>query len=156
MKKGLISVDSVKKALATCRGDLFTTAAYLNVYPRELDSYIRLSGELQAFVGTIDRVKADQDYDRISAEQFAERLEVLTRAYKAEAIDIIHELATMPFDTAAMAEIKLKAAVQLRGAAEVKQANNDHMAVLAELNQLYQQSAPRIKSIRVAQVEYES
>ena len=42
------------------------------------------------------------------------------------------------------------------GSAPQKQADTSQMATLQELNQLYQQSAPRIKSVRIqtAQVEF--
>ena len=108
-------------------------------------------------VAAIDCVKRDPDYDRLSNDQFEDQLERLTKAYRVEALGIIHDLATIPMTselTAAMAEVKLKAAVQLLGANVDNSKNGDQMLVLQELNQLYQQSAPRIKSIRVAQIEF--
>lgn len=154
LRDGLISEQTIRDALVQARGDLFVGACYLSVTARELDSYIRSSEDLQAFVGAIETVKRDAGYDKLSADQFADRLEVLTRSYRIEALDIIHDMARMSFDSAAMAEVKLKAAVQLRGAQTEKVASGDQMAVLSELNELYQLNAPRIKSIRAVQIEY--
>ena len=155
LAQGLISEQTVRDALTTARGDLFLASCYLSVTPRELDWYIRASEEMQGFVAAISKVKNDANYDKLSVEQFSKQLEQLTRSYRVEAIDIIHDLAVMPFDTAAMAEVKLKAAVQLRGSHTDAPQSNDRASVLAELNALYQTSAPRIKTIRVAQIEFD-
>jgi hypothetical protein len=155
LRQGLISVDRIKDALVTAQGDLFLTACYLDVRPGELDSYIRASDEIQGFVAAIDTVKKNADYDRLSKDQFEDQLDRLTKAYRIDALEVIHELATMPFDSAAMADVKLKAAVQLKGSNLETKDDGGHSLVLAELNQLYQQSAPRIRSIRAVQVEYE-
>ena len=158
LRQGLISEQTIRDALITARGDIFLSSQYLGVTPRELDSYIRSSEDIQGFVAAIGVVKKDADYNRLSVEQFTDRLDQTTRAYQVEAIDIIHDLAVIPMKdiSAAMAEVKLKAAIQLRGAGKDPQANNGQASVLAELNDLYHQSAPRIKSIRVAQIEYQS
>jgi hypothetical protein len=155
LKQGLISEQTVKDALSTSRGDLFLAACYLDVRPGELDGYIRASESIQGFVAAIDSVKRDNAYDKLSKDQFEDQLDLLTKSYRIDALEIIHDLATMDFDSAAMAEVKLKAAVQLKGSTVEKADVGEHALVLAELNQLYQQSAPRIKSIRAVQVEYE-
>ncbi len=154
LRQGLVTEQTIRDALTFARGDLFLAASYLAVTTRELDSYLRSSEELQGFVAAIATVKKDPSYDRMSVEQFEDQLDHLTRAYRIEALDIIHDMATMGFDTAAMADVKLKAAIQLRGMAAEKPKTNDQNAVLMELNQAYQQAAPRIKSIRIAQIEY--
>lgn len=159
LRQGLISEQTIKDSLITPRGDLFLAAMYLGVTPRELDSYIRSSEEIQGFVAATEVVKKNADYNRMSVEQFTDQLDQLTRAYQVEAVDIIHDLATIPMTkdlSAAMAEIKLKAAIQLRGAGKDTSTNTGQASVLAELNELYHASAPRIKSIRVAQIEYQS
>lgn len=148
-------MESVTNALLFARGDLFLASAHLGCTARQLDGYIRASDELQSFVGCISTVKSNPDYDRMSALQFADQLEKLTRAYRVEAIDIIHDLATMPFKNAAMAEVKLKAAVQLRGVHHENLSDNSHSNLLQELNKQYLESAPRIKSIRAVQIEME-
>lgn len=156
LRAGLINESNIREALVTCRGDLFAASGYLCVSPRELDRYIRASEELQDFASAIAVVKRNHEYDRMSAEQFRHQLDQITLIYKVEAIEIIRDLATMDFDTAAMAEVKLKAAVQLKGVHHDSPANSGQESILAELNELYKQSAPRIKSIRVAaQIEFE-
>ena len=156
LRQGLVSEATITTALMQARGDLFIAASYLGVTARELDGYLRASEDLQAFVAAIERVKKDPAYDRMSTDAFEDELDRLTRSYRVEALGIIHELAAMPFDSAAMAEVKLKAAVQLRGSAAEAPKGGDQLAVLSELNALYQQAAPRIKSVRVAQIEFQS
>ena len=155
LRAGLISEDTIRDALTRCRGDLFAASGYLSVSPRELDRYIRASDTLQGFCASITTVKQDAEYDRMSADQFRKELENVTRANRLEAENIIRELANMEFDSAAMADVKLKAAIQLRGAHADTPVNSDQALVLAELNKIYQESAPRIKSVRAAiHVEY--
>ena len=76
--------------------------------------------------------------------------------YRIEALDVIHEMAMMTYDSAAMAEVKLKAAIALRGAPEAKVGTQDNGAVLAELNAIYQEAAPRIRTVRAVQIEYDA
>ena len=156
LRDGLISMDSITDALLKARGDLFLSSSYLGVTARELDGYIRASEELQAFVASIEKVKANADYDAMSSEQFSNELDRLTRQFKVEALDIIYELATMEAKSAADREIKLKAAIQLQGAAPERKVDTTQLATLNELNELYHQSAQRIKSVRIqtAQIEF--
>ena len=154
LRQGLISQDTIQNALTQAKGDIFIAACYLGCTASELDSYIRASEELQCFVGAIATVKLDPNYNRMADDQFGEQLDNLTRSYKIEALNIIHDMATMKFDSAAMAEVKLKAAIQLRGADVVAANTGGQLAVLNELNQLYQQNSPRIKSIR-AEIEFQ-
>ena len=173
LRAGLISEESVTTALMTARGDLFIAASYLGCTGRELDSYIRSSEGLQAFSAAIGTVKTSTDYKRLSDEQFADELERLTKGYRLEALNVIHEIATeqlvsddrmLPDGTvvpgvkmsAAEKEVKLKAAIALRGAPEAKTQVNEQSQVLEELNQLYQQNAPRIRTVRAVQIEYQS
>jgi hypothetical protein len=156
LRDGLISEQLIRDSLTTAKGDLFIAASYLGVTGRELDGYIRASDELQGYVAAIATVKRDPDYDRMSADQFSGELERLTKGYRIEALDVIHELATMSYgESAALADVKLKAAIQLRGAHADAGPTGDQHAVLQELNLLYQQAAPRIKSVRIAQIEFD-
>ena len=150
-----LSEQKIKDALCVARGDLFVAASYLATTPRQLDRWIRASECVQAYVASIQRIQTDPEYDRMSKEQFEDELDKRACEYQEVALDVIHELAVMPYETAAMAEVKLKAAIALRGDPNQGKGDNSHSIVLAELNQLYQQSAQRIKSIRVAQVEFQ-
>ena len=154
LRDGLIDQDKITWALMSAKGDLFLSASYLGVTARELTGYIRASDELQAFVAAINTVKNDSGFEKLSAAQFTDRLATLTREYQVDGIEVVHELATMSFDSAAMADVKLKAAINLRGVAGAVIQNIQQDQVMAELNQLYQQSAPRIRSVRLAQIDY--
>lgn len=166
LKAGGVSEVSVRKALTVTKGDIFLTAAYLDCSVREVEWFIRRSDELLAYAVSIEKVKKNPDFDRMTNDQFADELDRRNREYRLEATNIIHEVATLPIHdgdgkireemTAAMVEVKLKAAIQLRGGQNESRSGGDQMAVLAELNQLYQQSAPRIKSIRAVQIEYQA
>ena len=162
LRRGDISEHNVKEALTKARGDIFVASSYLAVSPRELDRYIRTSDELQVFTGTIDSVKNNVDYDKLSNEQFKKQLDQKTRSYKLDALDVIYQIATINQDdmgevpmNAAMFDVKLKAAIKLRGNDDEKAVNNDHSNILMELNSQYLQTAPRIKSIRAIQVDFE-
>lgn len=156
LRAGIISEDSLTMALIASRGDYFVAAANLGCTAREIDSYVRSSEHLRAFVLAIGAVKKDPEYERMSSEQFADELAQRTRGYQIEALDIIHDMAHMPADTAAMAEVKLKAAIALRGTPEVKTQPTQHAGELAELNRLYEEAAPRIRSVRAVQIEYDA
>ena len=156
LQHGLISEDRIRQSLTFARGDIFVAASHLGVRPSQLDGYIRLSPDLQFFVTIIDKVKVDTEYERISTQQFAERLADLTRDGKLVGMEVVRQLAEMPFDSAAMAEVKLRAAVQLMSVGPKDEVQSGQSGLLAELNQIYQQSAPHIKSLRAAvQVEFE-
>lgn len=160
LRNGEITEQGIRDALSLNRGDIFAASGYLACSPTELDRYIRASNDLQAFAAAISVVKQDVQYDRMSSAQFRERLQQITLSYRVEATEIIADLARMPFNSetsAAMAEIKLKAAVQLRGSHTDAPVNSEQGQVLAELHRLYSESAPRLKSIRIAaQLEFES
>lgn len=148
-KSGLISEQSIKNALAEAKGDLFLAACALDCTARELDAYIRRSAALQAFAGAIETVKIDPAYSRLSAEQFENQVGDLVRAFRVDGIKEVHKLATMEFgDSAALAKVKLDAALALTGGPNHRVGNNESENALAELNALYHANAPRIKEIR--------
>lgn len=155
-RASLISEDYIKTALTEARGDIFLAASTLDCTAQELDRYVRASAELQAFAAAIEKVKVDPAYSRMSAEQFEGRVQDLTRAYKVVAIEELHKLTTMdPKGSAAMAKVKLQAAIALRGNQQVAVGDREIEHALAELNQLYHQNAPRIKEIRQTVVKLE-
>jgi hypothetical protein len=55
-----------------------------------------------------------------------------------------------------MAEVKLKAAIALRGVPDARVQPSQHSGELEELNRLYAEAAPRIRSVRAVQIEYDS
>jgi len=148
-KNGLISEQSIKAAISEAKGDLFLASCALDCTARELDGYIRRSVELQHFITAVEQVKIDPAYSRLSVEQFENQLADQTRALRIEGLNEIHKLATMEFgDSAALAKVKLDAALALRGGVQSGVSNSETESALAELNHLYHQNAPRIKEIR--------
>ncbi|KWN69135.1 hypothetical protein WM23_04515 [Burkholderia ubonensis] len=156
MRAGLISEDSIKTALTEAKGDIFLASSTLDCTAHELDGYIRASAELQQFAAAIEKVKIDPAYSRMSAEQFENELADLTRAYKVVGLEELHGLATMDHKgSAAMAKVKLQAAISLRGGEQRVAGDREIEHALSELNQLYHQNAPRIKEIRQTVVKLE-
>jgi hypothetical protein len=153
MRSGLISEASIQAVLTETKGDLFLSSCALDCTVRELDQYIRRSPVLQAFAATVEQVKTDPAYDRMSAEQFEAQVTILSRSFKLDGLNEIHTLAMMnPGDSAAMAKVKLDAALALRGGNTGAGHGGEAEAALAELNQLYQANAPRIREIRTTVV----
>lgn len=149
LRSGLISEDSIKTALTEAKGDIFLAACALDCTARELDLYIRRSAELQTFASTVEQVKTDAAYSRMSVEQFENQVENLRRAYRVDGINEVHKLATMDYgDSAALAKVKLDAALALSAGPTRAGGGSDAEAALVELNHLYHQNAPRIKEIR--------
>jgi hypothetical protein len=148
-RAGLISEEAIKEALTEAKGDIFLASTTLDCTAQELDRYIRSSAELQNFAAAIEKVKVDPAYSRMSIEQFETRLADLSLAYKVVGIEELHSLATMDVaDSAAMAKVKLQAAIALRGGHQQVAGDREIEHALSELNTLYHQNAPRIKEIR--------
>jgi hypothetical protein len=148
-KSGLISEQSIKTALTEAKGDIFLAACALDCTPRELDLFIRRSASLQAFAGAIEAIKVDPAYSRLSAEQFENQVVDMLRAFRVDGLNEVHKLATMEFgDSAALAKVKLEAALAMSGGGTTKAGNSETENALAELNALYHANAPRIKEIR--------
>lgn len=149
LRSGGISEESIKTALTENKGDLFLTACSLDCTARELDQYIRRSSSLQSFAAAVEKVKIDPSYSQMSTEQFENQISDLTRAFKIDGLYEIHKLATMDFgDSAALAKVKLDAAMALKGSIGHSIGNSETEHALAELNVLYHENAPRIKEIR--------
>ncbi len=156
MRSGMISEQSIQVALTEAKGDIFLAACALDCTAQELDRYIRRSPLLQSFAASVEQVKLDPAYSRMSAEQFENQLADLTRAFKVDGLHEIHKLAVMDFgDSAALAKVKLEAAVALRGSGASGGGSGDAENTMAELNALYHQNAPRIKEIRKTVITFE-
>jgi hypothetical protein len=142
--------------LKDAKGDLFIAASLAGCTPIQLRRAIKASDTLQGLYLAIERVKANPDYDKLANEDFEDLLNALSREYRLDGLEAIHEIATIQASNAAEMEVKLKAAIQLRGTNGAT-ASGDSASILAELNHLYAVNAPRIKSIRVstAQIEYQ-
>ena len=149
-----LSEGFVKEVLVDNRGDLIASARKLGCRPSTLVDWIKSVPSIASTWQEMEKVKADPAFNQATQEQFARTIAERTAMYRLEGLEVLHELATADHDgVASMAEVRLKAAIQLRG-------SDDHMpvagdGVLAELNAMYHQSARRIKSMRVAQIEFE-
>lgn len=148
-----LSEAGITLELMRARGDIFVAANFLGVKPRELNSYIRCSTELQLVATAIGSIKVDPEYIRMSDDQFHAQLMERRAAYKVDAEDVIHDLAMMTFDSAAMADVKLRAAIAMKGTEERKAGDVSQEMVLADLNKLYQESAPRVRQVRAQLIE---
>lgn len=156
MRDGKITEAGIKTALIEAKGDIFLAASTLDCTPGEFDRYIRASGELQNFAAAIETVKIDPGYSRMSAEQFENELADLTRAYRVVGLEELHGLATMEHGgSAAMAKVKLQAAISLHGGQQQTGGDREIEHALSELNQLYHQNAPRIREIRQTVIRLE-
>jgi hypothetical protein len=155
-RAGVISEQAIKTALTESKGDLFLAACALDCTARELDLYIRRSASLQAFAGAVETVKIDPAYSRLSTEQFENQVVDLVRAFRVDGIKEVYKLATMDFgDSAALAKVKLDAAMALTGGTNSRTTNSETENALAELNALYHANAPRIKEIRKTVIMFE-
>lgn len=145
---------SIEKALIDAQGDLFVASQMLgHVTVLKLDRAIRSSQRLQAVFLTIKEVKALPEYDRASQERL--ELEIARRMtfYRADGLEALHELATMPVgENSAMAQVKLAAAARLSGAME-RETSSELEDTLRELNEQYHLHAPRIKITRQTSIE---
>lgn len=148
MREGSISGDYIREKLTLARGDLFVAASLLGCTAQELDRYIRASEELQAFAAAIVQIKRDRNYDAMSAQQFEAELEQRLRAYRVDALETLHQLATAEEKTAAGRRVKYFAAKYLYGGTSGPVGPTEHAETLEELNELYRQNAPRISEIR--------
>lgn len=152
---GLYSEDNIRAALDQARGDIFRSASLMAVRPAQLDAAIRASDTLSAYAMAIQRVKADPGYEAMSSKAFAEETRKLAATMALDGLLTIHELATGSAETAAEKQVKLDAAKELRKAAPLVSGGGELGQLLAQLNQQYQENAPRIREIRTTTVVLE-
>lgn len=149
-----ITEPLLRDYLKEARGDLFIAASMAGCTPGQLRRCLRASPSLQVYYLAIERVKENGEFEKFSNDEFERALDAAAREYQYDGLEAIHEIATMRADTAALYEVKLKAAIALRGNAGGNQ-GGDTAAILAELNELYHRNAPRIKEIRTQHVQIE-
>ena len=146
----LLNELSVSQALKDNKGDLILTHQVLGVSFGRLHMFIRCIPSLRRLVKEIERMKQDDEYDKLSVEQFRNEIEARTVVYQLDGLNTIHELATTPHgDNASLADVRLKAAVQLRGP-QTQTGVGGLGDILAELNQQYLSTAQRVKGLRAS------
>lgn len=147
MAKEPLNEQNIKRKLLDNKGDLVVTAQALGIKISKLHSSIRCSDVLKATMMTMERVKADPMYEEMSREQFADHLASLSSVYQLEGLNTIHELAMMDHgENASLADVRLKAAMALRGTGS--STNTGNGGILSELNEAYLSMATRVKNLR--------
>ncbi len=134
-----------KAALIEARGDLFVAAQWLSMPAMRLRRYIEASPVLTATLETLRL----QETKALPIELIHKAVEDRLAMYRVAGLDALHELATMPLDkNSAQNQVKLAAAARLAGD-QANYGSGDGLAdTLRELNQSYQENAPRLRVIR--------
>lgn len=149
MSNDALTESIVRDALIANKGDMILTHRALFVSLGKLSSYVRGVPNLRRLMMEMDREKADPEYDNMTNEQFASQINSLTKAYELDGLNTIHELATTDHDgNASLADVRLKAAIQLRGKGTSQDSGLGN--VLAELNDQYVAMSSRVKNLRMA------
>ena len=154
MSKPELNEDIVKTVLLRNKGDLIRSSQELTVRPSTLVRWIRSVPSVGALWNEMEVVKADPAFDAATAQQFEAEIKARATVYRLDGLEVLHELAMADHEgVSAMAEVRLKAAIELRGASELGSMTGGN--VLAELNELYRTHAPRIKSMRAVEIEFD-
>ena len=146
-----LNTEAVTTALKRTRGDIIEAAQLLTCKPREVAECIRGVDSLQNVMAAIRSEKAEHaDWDRQSVEDFVKAIELRTALYRMEALEEIRDVAVMDAgENAELVKAKLQACFRLMGSGPMESTEGDLGAFLADLARRYQESAPRIKSLRV-------
>lgn len=138
-----ITEDSIKEALIEARGDIFVASQLLQVTAIRVNRAISVSQVLQETMAGVKESGKGATEAQIH-EAIAHRLAI----YRVVGLDALHDLATMPIDAnSAQNQVKLAAAARLAGTVEPG-SGIETGDILRELNQAYQQNAPRLRVIR--------
>jgi hypothetical protein len=147
--------DNIKHALLKAQGDLFIAADLMgHVTVTKLNRAIRASEHLQRVYLAIEQVKALPEYDAMSTEALEAEIARRLTFYRADALEAMHEMATMKAYDAGEYQVKLAAAARLAGGMQADRTGTSELAdTLRALNDKYHQEAPRIKAIRTTTTE---
>lgn len=153
-----LTEPAIERALIDAKGDLFLAAQLLgHVTVIRLDRSIRVSPRLQTVFLAIQEAKTDPEYERRTAECIESGIQRRVSLYRAEGLDALHVLATMPLsDNSAQNQVKLAAATRLASGTESGQQGSEIESTLAILNQSYHAAAPRIRSVRERIIEFDN
>lgn len=139
-----LTEENAKAALIEARGDIFIASQLLYIPLLRLTRAIEASPILQATRSAI----ADLPKHNLSHEEIHQAVEQRVSLYRVVGLDALHDLATMPIDeNSAQNQVKLAAAARLAGTTESSGAG-DLADTLRQLNDAYQQNAPRLRVIR--------
>jgi hypothetical protein len=141
------SEETVRLVLLRNKGDLIRSSGELNVRPSTLVNWIRSVPSVSNLWNEMEGVKTDPKFEAASQAQFEAEIKARLQGYRLDGIEVLHELATTDHDgVSSMAEVRLKAAVELSNIAAPT--SSPVGGLLQELNLLYKEHAPRIKSLR--------
>lgn len=141
-----VTEDSMKRALIEARGDIFVASQLLGITAIRLDRAIAISEVLKA---ARLEAKAHQANDAISEAEISQAVDRRVALYRVAGLDALHDLATMPIDeNSAQNQVKLAAAARLAGPADNQSGSGDFASILRELNDSYQENAPRLRVTR--------
>ncbi len=139
-----ITEQSIKEALIEARGDIFIAGQLLQVTAIRIQRAIQVSAVLQATQDAIPKISKG-----LPLEQLRDAVEQRLTLYRVVGLDALHDLAAMPIDAnSAQNQVKLAAAARLAGETASAGGSGEFEATLRELNQAYQQTAPRLRVIR--------
>ena len=146
-----LTEERVAEALLEHKGDLIQTHLALHVSLGMLNNFVRNVPPLRRMYVEMDKLRRQFDpdeYDNLTTDRFREEIEARTSAYQLEGLEVIHELAVTPHDSAMMADVRLKAAKELRGAAGAQ--TGSLVALMNDLNAAYQLNSGRVKELRMS------
>jgi hypothetical protein len=146
-----LTEDMVLKALIGAKGDLIQTGLALGLGLGKLHSFIRNVPRVRLLYTEMEKLRRgmpEDEFDQLSADRFRDEIDARTACYQLEGLEVIHELATTPHESAMMAEVRLKAAMQLRGASTGQ--GGSLVALMNDLNAAYQASAGTVKGLRAS------
>ena len=111
-----LTEERAAEILVQARGDLFVASQLLGLTSVKLDRMIRSSEPLQRTWLALRQVKALDEYDKLSQEQIEREVNVRLTHYRSDALEALHELATMDHgENAGLAQVRLLAASRLSG-----------------------------------------
>lgn len=158
-----LSVARIAEALTWARGDLFAAKGFLSpvrISITHLDRIIRAVPDLQRVYTQIESMQHLDEYRKSSQEQFEEALVRRMALMRADALEEVHAMATMPMsDKVGELQVKLAAATFLAGGRDpVADApkGGDLDQTLAQLAREYSERAPRVRAIRERVIEFET
>jgi hypothetical protein len=144
-----LTEDNMAAALVEARGDLFVASQLLQIRATRLDRAIQVSAKLAAVVAGIRDAQGSEPYLKASSQDFARAIERRLALGRIVGMDSLIELASMPLDeNSAQNQVRLAAAARLAGPPEGSQGGGELAEALRELNQAYQENAPRIRVTR--------
>ena len=133
---------------------MIRSSSEMNIRPSTLVNWIRSVPSISSLFSEMEALKADAAFEAATQQQFEAEIRNRLQAYRLDGIEVLHELATRDDEgVSSMAEVRLKAAIELAGASQPQ--NSMVGNVLAELNELYRTNAPRIKSMRAIQIDFD-